>query len=457
MYLYNTLTRTKEEFKPIDDKTAKVYSCGPTVYFYATIGNFRAYIASDILKKVIRLAGFDVFDVLNITDVGHLVSDGDEGEDKVEMAARKAGKTAREITEYYTNQFFVDYDKLNLARPKIIATVSEYIDGMIKFIQVLEKKGFTYQTSDGIYFDSSLFPDYTKLSRQKIEDNIEGARIEKGEKRNPHDFALWKHVSPNALQKWKSPWGEHGCPGWHIECSAVALETLGADTFDIHTGGIDAIPIHHTNEIAQTESHTGKQMCNFWVHNEFLMVDGGKMSKSLGNAYTLSELNERGFSHMDFRYFVLLGSYRSILNFTFDGLKSAQTAYKHLVSLLAKHKTSDETAPTECIWNDFKREITDDLNTPKAIAVIWNAVKQPASKSIYDIIIKMDNTLSLGLEKAVEEYLAPKSVPHEITQLAEQRLVAKQNKDWATADALRKKIHDLGFEIVDTKDGYTIK
>ena len=459
MKLYNTLTRKKEIFTPIDGKTAKIYTCGPTVYFSAHIGNMRAYIFTDILKKTLELAGHDVMDVMNITDVGHLTSDADDGEDKMEQSAKAQGLKPMEIAKKYTDEYMRDCKKLNIRDAKIIAPATNYIDQMIEFIKGLEQKGFTYKTSDGVYFDASKFANYTQLSGAKIEGNRGGARIDLGEKRNINDFALWKFCGANVIQKWESPWGV-GCPGWHIECSAIALHYFG-HTFDIHTGGIDHIPIHHTNEIAQTESLTGKKMCNFWCHNEFMQVDNGKMGKSLGNAYTLTDLENRGFSPMHFRYFVLLASYRSVLNFTFDGLKSAQTAYNNIVSLLAKHSVSPKakqpTSDINKLWKQFRDEITDDLNTPKAIAVLWSALKLPASRDIYDLIIRMDTTLSLGLADAVNQYLTPTDIPQDILSLAEQRLTAKKNKDWATADKLRTQITSLGYEILDTKDGYTLK
>ena len=465
MQLYNTKTRTKQEFKAIQDKTVRIYSCGPTVYFSPHIGNMRAYVFVDILKKVLELDGFKVLDVMNITDVGHLTSDADDGEDKMEQSAKAQGVNPSAIAKKYTDEFMRDCAKLNIRLPQIIAPATQYIKQMIDFIKKLEKKGFTYKTSDGIYFDSSRFPAYADLSGAKIEGNRSGARIDFGEKRNSNDFALWKFCGANVIQKWPSPWGV-GCPGWPLECSAIALEHLG-ETFDIHTGGIDHIPIHHTNEIAQTEALTGKTMCNFWCHNEFMKVDGGKMSKSLGNMYTLTQLEQRGYKPMAFRYFLLLAGYRSILNFTFEALTAAQNAYNNLVSLLAKHchsandfeeiqERSDEESLRRT-WREFKHELTDDLNTPKALAIIWNLLKEKPSKSIYNLIIKMDKTLSLDLKKAVKEHLSPEIIPENIQTLAKNRLTAKQNKDWATADKLRKQIEDIGWEILDTKDGYTIK
>ena len=407
MVLYNTLTRCKEQFKTADGSdTVRIYSCGPTVYSSPHIGNVSAYIFVDVLKKTLEFARFKVHDVMNITDVGHLVSDEDEGEDKIEKAARAQKITPQQIAERYTAEFFSDCAKLNIRPPKILCKASEYIPQMIEFIKKLEKKGFTYKTSDGLYFDSSKFPDYEKLTGPRASGNRAGERVNMGEKRGAQDFALWKFVGENTLQKWESPWGV-GCPGWHIECSVMAhkhlSEPFANPTFDIHTGGIDHIPVHHTNEIVQTESVTGAPMCNFWCHNEHIKVDGGKMSKSLGNIYTISDLERRGFSPMAYRYYNLLKSYRTMLNFTFDGLTAAQTAYNKICERLAKHKTAPsggaaakETATA--LLAEFKEAVTDDLATPRAIATLQKAIKQPLSREIYDVVLTMDKVLSLGLK-----------------------------------------------------------
>ena len=454
MQLYNTLTRKKENFTPLDGKTAKVYTCGPTVYNTAHIGNMRPYICWDVLKKTIELAGFNVLDVMNSTDVGHLVEEvDDEGKNKVESAARKQNTTPQAIAEKYTEEFFCDTDKLNIRRPKVFAPATKYIDDMLAFIKKLEDKGFTYITSDGVYFDASKFANYNKLSRTPIEKNIGGARVGLGEKKNIHDFALWKFVEPGTMQKWDFK-DRPGCPGWHIECSAIALKELG-ETIDIHTGGIDHIPIHHTNEITQSESLTGKPMSRFWLHNEFITVDSKKMSKSLGNVYTISDIESRGFSPLAFRYFCLLGHYRSILNFTWEGLQAAQNAYNNLVTQLAKHSAGG-TGGIITPEKNLKDFLFDDLNTPKAIAAIWDILKLPPSRKIYDQIIELDKVLSLDLEKAVIAYLKPKAIPQQVTDLANRRLVAKATENYALADELRKQIGALGYDIADNKEGYAI-
>jgi len=459
MYLYNTLSRKKEPFVPLDGRAARVYSCGPTVYNTATIGNLRAYIFTDVLKKTLEHAGFQVHDVMNVTDVGHLVTDADDGEDKVEKAARAGNTTPQAIAQKYTRQFFADCEKLNIRRPKIVAPATEYITEMMNHITALDKKGYTYITTDGVYFDSSKFPGYNKLNKMPLEKNKAGARVDLGEKRGPHDFALWKFVGDTTLQKWQflDRWG---CPGWHIECSAIARKHLG-DTFDIHTGGIDHIPIHHTNEIAQTESLTGKPMSRFWLHNEFITIDNGKMSKSLGNAYTLADLESRGFAPLAYRYFCLLASYRTILNFTWEGLVSSQNAYNNLVAALAKHyAAAATTTDTSAAQQVCTAALLDDMNTPKVIAQIWEIIKQPASRQIYRFVIALDAVLSLDLEKAVKQYLATQNtthnIPASITAIAEQRLTAKKNKDFAFADKLRAQITEQGYEITDTKEGFTL-
>ncbi|MCL2755465.1 MAG: cysteine--tRNA ligase [Firmicutes bacterium] len=462
MKLYNTLTRSKDQFIPIDGKTARIYSCGPTVYSSPSIGNLRAYIFTDILKKAIELNGFEVFDIVNTTDVGHLQSDADEGEDKIEVAARKANLDPMAIAKRYTDEFFDACDKLMIRRPKITAPATSYIEQMIEHIAGLEKLGYTYNTSDGVYFDSSRFTDYYILSKKKdSKEDKAGIRVALGEKKNANDFCLWRFAKPTALQKWQSPWGI-GFPGWHIECSAIARHHFG-DTFDIHTGGVDHIPIHHTNEIAQTQALTNKPVANFWIHNEFVMVDGGKMSKSLGNVYTVTNLEERGFNPIAFRYFVLGAHYRTLLNFTFDALIGAQTSYDNLVKELSKHASRASTNNDKLAHQyrtRFVEYMSDDLNTSRALAIVWELVKLSPDKLVYDLVIEFDQVLSLGLENAVKQYLINTNVKIEIPKLvkemADKRIQLKKDKQFADADKLREEIKYLGYEISDTKDGYEI-
>lgn len=457
MKLYNTLTKQKEDFYTVTPGIVQMYSCGPTVYNVAHIGNLRAYICGDILKKTLRYNGYQIEDVMNITDVGHLVGDGDDGEDKVETTARKMGVHPLQIAQKYTDIFMQDLKRLNITPAKHIVPATQCIQGMIELIKTLEAKGCTYRTSDGIYFDASTFPDYFQLSKGSLEGNIGGARVALGEKRNINDFALWKFVSPNTIQKWDSPWGV-GCPGWHIECSAISMQHLPVP-FDIHTGGVDHIPVHHTNEIAQTQSATGKKMCNFWFHNEFMTIDGGKMSKSLGNVYSVDDIVAKGYDPMHLRLLMLGTIYRSVLNFTFTGLNSARENYRNIVHALCRHRSS--TTPTNAktlteLRQAFKDAINNDLNTPMALAVIHQALKQPESQDIYDLIVNdFDQVLSLSLATAVLAE-SQTTIPDTIIELAEQRLQAKKARNWQVADELRNKITAEGYQINDTADGYTI-
>lgn len=457
MKLYNTLTKQKENFTTVEPGIVHMYSCGPTVYYTAHIGNLRAYVCGDILKKALRYHGYQIDDVMNITDVGHLVGDGDSGEDKVETTARKMGVHPLDIAKKYTDIFMRDIQSLNVIPAKHVVPATHCIDDMIELIKTLEQKGCTYRTSDGIYFDASTFPDYFQLSKGNLEGNIGGARVALGEKRNANDFALWKFVGPNTIQKWDSPWGV-GCPGWHIECSAISMHYLPVP-FDIHTGGVDHIPIHHTNEIAQTQTATGKKMCNFWFHNEFMTIDGGKMSKSLGNVYSLDDLIKRGYDPMHLRLLFLQTTYRSVLNFTFTGLDAARENYRNIVNALHRHKSATGHTDTKVLTElkqSFADAVGNDLNTPVALSVLHQALKQPESPDIYNLIVNdFEQVLSLSLATAVEQ-IKSDVIPDEITALAEQRLVAKQNRDWQTADNLRQQITTAGYQINDTSNGYTI-
>ncbi|MEG2274661.1 MAG: cysteine--tRNA ligase, partial [Clostridia bacterium] len=321
--IYNTLTRQKEDFKPIDDKKVCMYSCGPTVYSYAHIGNLRTYIFMDIFRRVLKYDGYKLKGVMNITDVGHLLNDSDDGEDKMEKASKEQKKTPLEIADFYSKVFFDDLDKLNIGKPEIIAKATEHIPDMIEYVEELVKAGYAYEIDDGIYFDISKFECYGKLSRLNLEEQQAGARVEvNSQKRHPADFAVWKKADPQHIMQWQSPWGM-GYPGWHIECSAMSRKYLG-QVFDIHTGGVDHIPVHHENEIAQNEALAGKKTVNYWVHGEFMLVNNGKMSKSLGNTYRISQLEEMGYCALDFRYFCLNAHYRKKLNFTFEGMDAAK-------------------------------------------------------------------------------------------------------------------------------------
>lgn len=453
--LYNSLSRKKEEFVPYGE-VVKMYSCGPTVYSYPHIGNMRAYIFMDNLRRTIKYNGFKIDGVMNITDVGHLTSDEDEGEDKMEVASKREKKSPYEIAEYYTNIFMEDLNRLNIDIPEHITKATEYIDKMIKFIKILEDKGYTYMLDDGLYFDVMKFKGYGMLSNKDMNAS-RNSRIEENEnKHHPFDFALWKIVSPNHIMKWDSPWGV-GCPGWHIECSVMSNDILG-ENIDIHTGGVDHKSVHHENEIAQNDCAMGHRVVKRWMHCEFLMVDGGKMSKSLNNIYTLKDLEERGYSSLDFKFFCLNSNYRKTINFTFDALDSARSARKSLKKMLLEHKNSDRKISSEKI-DEYKKRlldaVNDDLNTPLAIGEMFTILKEEASIDIYNLIIDFDKVLGLELDK--EEGEEKSETPEEVVKMAEERWNAKLNKDYAKSDLLRNKLLDMGYEILDKRDGYEIK
>ncbi|MBR2970900.1 MAG: cysteine--tRNA ligase [Clostridia bacterium] len=456
MRLYNTLTRKKEEFIPIG-KTVTMYSCGPTVYNFAHIGNMRAYVFMDSVRRALRYCGYKIKGVMNVTDVGHLLSDGDEGEDKMAKASREQQKSVYEIAEMYTKAFMTDLAKLNISRPEVVAKATDHITDMLNYVVKLVELGYGYETSDGIYFDISKFPEYGKLSGLNLDNQIAGARVDvNDEKRHPADFALWKKAPKEHIMQWESPWGM-GYPGWHIECSAMSKKYLGS-RFDIHTGGVDHIPVHHENEIAQSEALEGHQTVNYWMHGEFMQVDGGKMSKSLGNTYTVSDLEAKGYSPMMFRYFCLNTHYRKTLNFTFAGMDAAKTAYTRLLTLINEHKGGKNEIPLDVLAKyeqEFADAVSDDVNIPMALGVLWSMLKEPVSKQIYDLVQKFDAVFGLSLDAVPQEERV--DVPDEVTALAEQRLAARKNKDWAQSDILRDKIAQLGFVVIDKKDGYDIK
>lgn len=460
--LYNTLTREKEEFKPLEDNTVRIYSCGPTVYSYAHIGNFRAYIFMDTLRRVLKYNGYKLKHVMNITDVGHLESDADEGEDKMEKAARKENKNPYEIAKYYADIFFKDIKRLNIDEPEIIAKATEHIPEMLEFVEGLVKNGYAYETSKGIYFDISKLDKYPVLSNRKIDEQIAGARVDVDEeKRNPYDFALWIKAPENHIMKWESPWGL-SYPGWHIECSAMGRKYLG-DQFDIHTGGIDHIPTHHENEIAQSKGLTGKIPAKFWMHVEFLQVDGGKMSKSLGNTYTLDQLQEKGIEPLAYKLFCFTAHYRTKLNFTFEIALSNQKALNRLREGFVKHQEGLENIPEEKIkeYEDkFLEIINDDLNIPTAMGLVWEIIRNPQkSKQYAQLLLKFDEVLGLDLVNS-KKYLddAQKvELPEEILKLVEERKKARENKDWALSDEIRDELKEKGYIVKDTKEGMSIE
>lgn len=459
--LYNTRTRKKEIFKPLG-KIVGIYSCGPTVYWYQHIGNLRTYIFSDVLKRVLKYDRYKVKHVMNITDVGHLTSDADSGEDKIEKAAAKEHKTAKEISEHYFSVFEEDLEKLNIIEPDIWCKATEHIKEQIDLIKILEKKGYTYKTSDGIYFDTSKFKNYGKFAKLDIKGLQAGKRIDLGEKKNKTDFALWKFSEEKS--KRQQEWNPHkygadwdiGFPGWHIECSAMSSKYLGKQ-FDIHTGGIDHVQIHHTNEIAQSECAFGKKpWVNIWMHGEFLTFKDGKMSKSSGKILTISDLEEKGFNPLVYRYFCLTTHYRKQLIFSMENLESAKNSYERLKNIILDLE-DDTLKGTSKKINDvylkkFNEAINNDLDMPNALQVLWKLVRDEKAVGKFNTIKKIDEVF--GLKLLEKEKV---KVPFEVKKLIVERGKARKEKDWKKADALRKVIRKEGFEISDTEKGWEVK
>ena len=440
-----------------------MYSCGPTVYSYAHIGNFRTYIFVDSLRRTLEYNGYKMKHVMNITDVGHLTSDADTGEDKMEKAAKKEGKDPYEIAKFYANAFMNDMGKLHIEKPEIITKATDNIPQMIEMVKEIIKNGYGYETSKGIYFDVSKLDKYPVLSNNSVEGQQAGARVEVDkEKRNPFDFALWIKAPENHIMKWDSPWGK-SYPGWHIECSAMGRRFLG-ENFDIHTGGVDHIPVHHENEIAQCKGAFGHNPANFWMHCEFLLVDGGKMSKSLGNIYTISELKEKGIEPLAYKLFCFSSHYRNKLNFTFDGVKASNIALNRIRKGYLAHlngNDSIEEKEIEEYENRFHNAINDDLNIPLAIGVLWDVIRnEKKSKELADLILRFDKVFGLDLANS-EKYLQELNeneedisvIPEQVLQFANERKIARENKDFQKADLLRKKIEESGYQIKDIAGG----
>ena len=462
--LFNTLSRSKEVFKPIEEGNVRMYCCGPTVYNYQHIGNLRTFFFEDILRRVLEFNGYDVTHVMNITDVGHLTSDEDEGDDKMELGAKRENKSVWEIAGHYTNVFFDDLKRMNILPATHNPKATEYIQQQIDMVKCLDDKGFTYVTGDGVYFDTSKLSDYGKLAKLDIEGLEAGERVEfSEEKRNKTDFSLWK-FSPKDSQRqmeWESPWGK-GFPGWHIECSAMSKALLGKH-FDIHCGGVDHIPVHHTNEIAQSEACNEEKFVNYWLHGEFLLEQDGKMSKSKGEFLTLKFLIDKGYQPMHYRYFLMNTHYRKKLNFSFDALDAAKTGFERLKGRILNLK-NDETpgeindAKISKILTEFTERINDDLNVTEALALLWDLLKDTELNSAEKLYLsyEMDKVFGLGLAglTATED---TQDIPAEITALAEQRLEAKTQKNFAEADELRDKLSSLGWKVVDTKDGFKLE
>ena len=452
---YNTLTRKKEEFVPINPKEVSIYTCGPTVYYYAHIGNLRAYLFMDTLRRVLKYNGYNLKHVMNITDVGHLVSDADEGEDKMIKASKREHKDPFEIAEFYTDMFMKDLKALNIDKPEIIAKATEHIKVMEEYVKQIIKNGYTYETENTIYFDTSKLDKYGVLSNLNVEEQKAGARVDfDPNKKNISDFALWIKAPENHIMKWDSFFGK--CyPGWHLECSAMGNKYLGEE-FDIHTGGIDHIPVHHENEIAQGKGYCGKIPAHYWMHVEFLQINGGKMSKSLNNLYTLKDLKDRGYSPLEYRMFNFSSIYRKKINFTFEAMDSAKIALKRLKDGYQRHLNGKDKVETEVIEKfkeDFLNAINDDLNMPQAMSVVWNAIKyEKKSKEIADMLLDFDRVLGLEIGKLEQE----EELPKEILELVEKRKKAREEKDWKLSDNLRDEIIKLGYNIKDTKDGMEI-
>lgn len=488
--LFNTMGRKMEEFVPIQEGKCGFYGCGPTVYNYAHIGNLRAYVFLDLLDRTLTYLGYDIKHVMNITDIGHLTGDADAGEDKMLKTAKERGQSVLEIAKFYTDAFFNDIDRLNIRRPDVICKATEHIDEMIALIKRLEENGHTYMSGGNLYFDISTFPEYGKLAMLNLDDLKAGARIDVDQnKRNPYDFVLWftKSKFENQALVWDSPWGK-GYPGWHIECSAMSMKYLG-EQFDIHTGGIDHIPIHHTNEIAQSEGATGKKWVNYWLHNEFLVIakdkdnDGGKMSKSSGNFLTLQLLIDKGYEALDYRFFLLGAHYRSQVAFSWDAMDSAKNARKALIQRTSKKiaQSVEELGSIPSMeqilqtkigeagkkWIDeFTKALENDLATPKALSMLQGVIKDKelSAMEVLAVVAKMDSVTALSLiDSAIEMYKTEKDnentasddscLDAEMQKLIAERNEAKKQKNYARADEIRNDLANRGIVLVDTPQG----
>lgn len=479
--LYNSLSKKVEDFKPLHPLQVGMYSCGPTVYQFAHIGNLRAFTTSDLLVRTLKYNGYDVKFVMNITDVGHMTEDqlggGDTGEDKMEKTARLEGKTVWEVAEFYTEVFLKDYAALNLTTPTKLCKATNHIKEQIDLIKRLQEAGYTYETSDGIYFDTAKYPEYGKLSSlDKEKAGVDHARVEANdEKRNPRDFALWKfspseekrpaegEARPRRQMEWKSPWGK-GFPGWHIECSAMSMKYLG-ESFDIHTGGVDHKEIHHPNEIAQSEAVTNKPLAKYWIHTAFMKIGGDKISKSLGNGYTLYDLEKENYDILALRYLYLQTHYRQEMNFTYPALDAAQNAYKKLVLEISRWQdapiehgqgTTDNLKEFE---DQFIAAINEDLNMAKALAVVWELVKSDLpTEAKAKLLFKFDEVLGLNLEEmSTQIRMAQGTVPGHIQHLVEERQRLRKTHQFNAADKLRADIEKLGFIIEDSPKGMKVR
>lgn len=462
IYLTNSLTRKKEKFVPINSDHVGMYTCGPTVYDYPTIGNYRTYTTADLLLRVLKFAGYKVKYVMNLTDVGHLTGDNegdaDKGEDRLEKASKREGKSAWDIAKFYSEDFVKSFNLLNLTPPDVLASATKHIEEQINLVKKLEQKGLTYKTRDGIYFDTKAFEKETgeKYGELSTLDQIkEGARVEANpEKRNPHDFALWKFspVDSKRQMEWDSPWGV-GFPGWHLECSAMSMEYLG-DQFDIHLGGEDLRSTHHPNEIAQSEGATGKvPFVKYWIHSAFLLVDGGRMGKSIGNAYTLHDILAKGYDVLDLRYFYLTGHYKKQINFTFEALDAAKDAlaklHEHVVNFGDRQEELDKNNK---FYKNFSDAVNDDLNMPQALAVTWEMVKSDTPDAQKKSLLKsFDEVLGLRLL----DYKTLK-IPQDIKALAKKRDELRKEGKFEESDKIRGQIEEKGYKVEDSSEGTKI-
>ncbi len=438
------------DFEPLEGNRVRIYACGPTVYDYAHIGNLRTYLFEDVLRRTLEFCGYEVYHVVNITDVGHLTSDADTGEDKIEKGSRRTGKSAWEIAEIFTVAFQSDIRALNILEPHVWCRATDHIKEQIDYIKIIEEKGFAYKTSDGIYFDTSNLEDYGHLARLDKAGLSAGERVDIGEKKNPTDFALWKFSPPdeNRQMEWGSPWGT-GFPGWHIECSAMSAKYLGP-TFDIHCGGKDHIPVHHTNEIAQCSVCHGTNPANFWMHGYFLETDQEKMAKSSGEFLRLKTLMDRGIDPLAFRYLCLMANYRSDLKFRWESLDSASRALNRLRGLY--FSWPDGGNPDQAFLENFTRKICSDLNTSEALALVWELSRSNiADDSKKATLLHCDAVLGLSLD--VWESPVAIEIPDRIRQLVDERQMARHQKDWSTADRIRDELLKLGYSVEDTAEG----
>jgi cysteinyl-tRNA synthetase len=470
IFLYNTLTRTKERFEPLTPGRVGLYTCGPTVYNYAHIGNLRTFLFEDLLTRTLRFNGYEVTWVMNVTDVGHQTSDADAGEDKMQIAAAREKKTPWEIARFYEEAFLRDMGRLNIRHPDVLPRATEHVEEMVRLNQELEEKGYTYTTPEGLYFDTSKVADYGKLARLRLEEQKQGAREDVNvdpDKRHPADFILWFTNKPSHIMKWPSPWGE-GYPGWHIECSAMSMKYLG-ETFDIHCGGTDHIPVHNTNEIAQSESATGKLFARFWLHGAFLvMAQGSKMSKSKGGFLTVQTLLDSGYDPLAYRYLCLQAHYRSELELAWEwegddpasgkgraeSLDNAAAGLKRLYERIARAEAAGEEPLSgddafRQAYDEVLANLNDDLNVPKAVATL-HTYGSPRLWKAFDPVLGLDFDAKAVLREEEE-------APAEVRAKVEERQAARKARDFARSDALRAEIAALGWEVADTPQGPTLK